>query len=401
LSLTDVKVRSLKARDRQYKVADGRGLFLVITTNGSKYWRFRYRFVDREKSLAIGVYPDITLAEARDKAHEARKLLANDVDPGAEKQNKKRERRLAAANTFEAIAREWFQKNSKQWVDSHGGRVLNRLEKDVFPYVGRRPITELSAPEILTVLQRIENRGAVETAHRTHQNFGQIFRYAIASGYAQNDPCPHLRGALKPIRQRHHASIVEPKKIGELLRAIRSYEGFFVTKCALRFAPLVFVRPGELRQAEWSEVNFETAEWRIPAEKMKMREQHIIPLANQAITILQELHMLTGRGKYVFPSIRTSKRPMSENTVLGALRRLGYSGDEMTGHGFRSMASTLLNEQGWNRDAIERQLAHAERNNMRAAYNYAEYLPERRKMMQHWADYLDELMQLKIIEEQQ
>lgn len=391
MSLTDIKVRSLKARDRQYKVADGRGLFLVITTNGSKYWRFRYRFVDREKSLAIGVYPDISLAEARDKAHEARKMLANDIDPGAEKQNKKRARKLAAANTFEAIAREWFQKNSAKWVDSHGGRVMNRLEKDVFPYVGKRPITELSAPEILSVLQRIENRGAIETAHRTHQNFGQIFRYAIATGYAQNDPCPHLRGALKPIQQRHHASIVEPKKIGELLRAINSYEGFFVTKCALRFAPLVFVRPGELRQAEWSEINLDTAEWRIPAAKMKMREQHIVPLANQAITILQELHMLTGRGKYIFPSIRSSKRPMSENTVLGALRRLGYTTDEMTGHGFRSMASTLLNEQGWNRDAIERQLAHGERNSIRAAYNYAEYLAERRKMMQHWADYLDEL----------
>lgn len=400
LSLTDVKVRSLKARDRQYKVADGRGLFLVITTNGSKYWRFRYRFVDREKSLAIGVYPDISLAEARDKAHEARKMLANDIDPGADKQNKKRERRLAAANTFEAIAREWFQKNSKQWVESHGGRVLNRLEKDVFPYVGRRPITELSAPEILTVLQRIEDRGAIETAHRTHQNFGQIFRYAIASGYAQNDPCPHLRGALKPIQQRHHASIVEPKKIGDLLRAINSYEGFFVTKCALRFAPLVFVRPGELRQAEWCEINLDSAEWRIPAVKMKMREQHIVPLSNQAVIILQELQMLTGSSKYVFPSIRSSKRPMSENTVLGALRRLGYTTDEMTGHGFRSMASTLLNEQGWNRDAIERQLAHAERNNIRAAYNYAEYLPERRKMMQHLADYLDSLVNKKIKEEQ-
>jgi len=395
MSLTDTKVRSLKGKEKQYKVADGRGLFLVISPTGSKYWRFRYRFVDREKSLAIGIYPDVSLAEARDKAHEARKMLANDIDPGADKQNKKRERRLAAANTFETIAREWFQKNSAKWVDSHGGRVMNRLEKDVFPYVGSRPITELSAPELLTVLQRIESRGAIETAHRTHQNFGQIFRYAIATGYAQNDPSPHLRGALKPIQQKHHASIVEPKKIGELLRAINAYEGFFVTKCALRFAPLVFVRPGELRQAEWSEINLEAAEWRIPASKMKMREQHIVPLAKQAIAILQELHMLTGRGKYVFPSIRTSKRPMSENTVLGALRRLGYTTNEMTGHGFRSMASTLLNEQGWNRDAIERQLAHAERNNIRAAYNYAEYLSERRKMMQHWADYLDELIQSK------
>ncbi len=391
LSLTDIKVRSLKARDRQYKVTDGRGLFLVITPTGSKYWRFRYRFADREKSLAIGVYPDISLAEARDKAHEARKLLANDKDPGAEKQSKKRAMKLAAQNTFEMVAREWFQKNSTQWVDSHGERIIRRLEKDVFPWLGKRPITEISAPEILSVLQRIENRGANETAHRTHQNFGQIFRYAIAAGYAENDPSPHLRGALKPVQQRHHASITDPKKIGELLRAINSYEGFFVTKCALQLAPLFFVRPGELRKAEWSEFDFQNAEWRIPASKMKMRELHIVPLSTQAVAILQELHILTGNGQYVFPSVRTSKRPMSENTVTGALRRLGYTSDEMTGHGFRSMACTILNEQGWNRDAIERQLAHAERNNIRAAYNYAEYLPERRKMMQAWADYLDDL----------
>ncbi|MDR3478576.1 MAG: integrase arm-type DNA-binding domain-containing protein [Gammaproteobacteria bacterium] len=397
MSLTDIKVRSLKGRDRQYKVADGRGLFLVITPTGSKYWRFRYRIADREKSLAIGIYPDISLADARDKAHEARKLLANDKDPGAEKQSKKRAIKLAAQNTFEMVAREWYQKNSAQWVDSHGDRIIRRLEKDVFPWIGKRPITEISAPEILSVLQRIENRGAIETAHRTHQNFGQIFRYAIAAGYAENDPSPHLRGALKPVQQRHHASITDPKAIGDLLRAINSYEGFFVTKCALRLAPLFFVRPGELRKAEWSEFDLENAEWRIPASKMKMRSIHIVPICTQAITILRELHVLTGEGKYVFPGVRTPKRPMSENTVTGALRRLGYTSDEMTGHGFRSMACTILNEQGWNRDAIERQLAHAERNNIRAAYNYAEYLPERRKMMQEWANYLDSLVSGNLI----
>ena len=391
MSLTDTKVRSLKGKEKQYKVADGRGLFLVITPTGSKYWRFRYRFVSREKSLALGIYPDVSLGDARNKAHEARKMLANDIDPSAEKQSKKRARKLAAENTFETVSREWYQKSTSQWVDSHGDRIIRRLEKDVFPFVGKRPITEISAPEILTVLQRIENRGAIETAHRAHQNFGQIFRYAIAAGYATDDPSPHLRGALKPVQQRHHASITDPKAIGDLLRAINSYEGFFATKCALQLAPLFFVRPGELRKAEWDEFNFETAEWRIPPEKMKMRALHIVPLSTQAITILQELHMLTGNGQYVFPSVRTSKRPMSENTVTGALRRLGYTSDEMTGHGFRSMACTILNEQGWNRDAIERQLAHAERNNIRAAYNYAEYLPERRKMMQDWANYLGEL----------
>lgn len=387
--LSDIKIRTLKAKDKQYKVADGRGLFVVVTPTGSKYWRLRYHFASKEKSLAIGTYPDISLSEARDKAHEARKMLANFIDPSIEKQHKKRALKLAATNTFETIAREWYQKHLSQWVESHGERILNRLEKDVFPYVGKRPITELSAPDILTVLQRVENRGAIETAHRIHQNFGQIFRYAIATGYTESDPCPHLKGALKPVKQNHYASIRDPKKIGELLRAINSYEGFCVTKCALRLAPLVFVRPGELRTAEWKEFDFEAAEWRIPASKMKMREQHIVPLARQSIVILKELHMLTKKSIYVFPSIRSANRPMSENTITGALRRLGYTSEEMTGHGFRSIASTILNEQGWKPDAIERQLAHAERNNIRAAYSHAEYLPERREMMQAWADSLE------------
>jgi integrase len=303
----------------------------------------------------------------------------------------------AAENSFQLVALEWYAKFSTKWVASHGDRTLRRLEKDVFPWIGNRPICEIKAPELLTVLRRIENRGAIETAHRIHQICEQVFRYAIATGKAERDISSDLRGALPPTRKRHHATIVEPKKIAELLKAIQSYEGYFVTKCALQLAPLFFVRPGELRKAEWSEFNFETAEWRIPAEKMKMRATHIVLLCAQAISILRELETLTGNSQYVFPSIRTLRRPMSDNTVLGALRRLGYSKDEMTGHGFRSMASTLLNEQGWNRDAIERQLAHAERNNIRAAYNYAEYLPERRKMMQHWADYLDTLTNSSVI----
>ncbi len=256
-------------------------------------------------------------------------------------------------------------------------------------------VAEVTAPELLSALHRVEKRGAIETAHRILQICSQVFRYAIATGRAERNVSVDLIGALAPVKKRHHASITDPVEVGKLLRIIDGYEGFFVTKCALQLAPLFFVRPGELRHAEWSEFDFEKAEWRIPAEKMKMREQHIVPLSTQAITILQELKALTGDGKYVFPSIRSSKRPMSENTVLGALRRLGYTADEMTGHGFRSLASTLLNENSWNRDAIERQLAHAERNNIRAAYNYAEYLPERRKMMQWWADYLDELKNAK------
>jgi integrase len=376
---------------KAYNLTDEKSLFLFVTPSGGKYWRFKYRFGGKEKKLAFGVYPEVSFAEAREKRDQARKMVANDVDPGVVKQAARNAVMQAAENSFQLVALEWYAKFSTKWVASHGDRTLRRLEKDVFPWIGNRPICEIKAPELLTVLRRIENRGAIETAHRIHQICGQVFRYAIATGKAERDISSDLRGSLSPTRKRQQATIVEPKKIAELLKSIQSYEGYFVTKCALQLAPLFFVRPGELRKAEWSEFNFVTAEWGIPAEKMKMRATHIVPLSAQAISLLRELETLTGNSQYVFPSIRTLRRPMSDNTVLGALRRLGYSKDEMTGHGFRSMASTLLNEQGWNRDAIERQLAHAERNNIRAAYNYAEYLPERRKMMQHWADYLEAL----------
>jgi len=392
MALTDVKIRSAKPREKPYKLADEKGLFLLIPPNNSKYWRFKYRFAGKEKLLSIGFYPDVTLADARGKRDDARRLLANNVDPGVAKQASKRATRLAAEHSFEAVAREWHVKYSTQWVSNHSEKIIRRFERDLFPWIGSRPIAEITAPELLSALRRIESRGAIDTAHRAHQNCGQVFRYAIATGRAERDLSSDLRGALQPTNKQHHASIIDPKEIAKLLRAINGYEGYFVTKCALRLAPLLFVRPGELRQAEWTEINFDTAEWRIPAAKMKMRVMHIIPLSTQAISTLTELHALTGNGKYLFPSVRTSSRPMSENTVNGALRRLGYTTDEMTGHGVRSMASTILNEQGWNRDAIERQLAHAERNNVRAAYNYAEHLPERRKMMQWWANYLDEIV---------
>jgi integrase len=317
--------------------------------------------------------------------------LASGIDPSLHRQLEKGQKAIAAANSFEAVALEWLAKYSPTWSDGHGDKIKRRLERDVFPWMGSRPVAEIKAPELLTVLRRIESRGAVETAHRASQNCGQVFRYAVATGRAERDPTSDLRGALPPVRQTHHASITEPKAIGELLRSIQSYKGSFVTQCALRLAPYVFVRPGELRRAEWNEFDLDGSEWRIPADKMKMGTVHIVPLSEQAVTILRELHPLTGTGNYVFPGVRTKKRPMSDNTILGALRRLGYTGDQMTGHGFRSMASTLLNEQGWNKDAIERQLAHGERNKVRAAYNYAEHLPERRKMMQMWADHLDGL----------
>lgn len=390
--LTDTACKNAKPRDKAYKLSDEKGLYLEITPNGSKYFRLKYRFGGKEKRLAFGVYPETSLKEAREKRDEARKHLAQGIDPGEQRKAMKAAQ-VADVETFEVVAREWHAKFSPTWMAEHAERILSRFQRDVFPWIGTRPIREITAPELLTVLRRIESRGALDTAHRAHQNCGQIFRYAVATGRAERDPCGDLRGALPPTKDKHHASIIDPQSIGSLLRAIDGYQGAFVTKCAMRLAPLVFVRPGELRGAEWSEIDLDKAEWRIPAAKMKMRDPHIVPLSTQAVAILQEIQPLTGRGRYVFPSARTPNgdRCMSENAVLAALRRLGYSKDEMTGHGFRSMASTLLNEQGWHRDAIERQLAHAERNAVRAAYNYAEHLPERRKMMQAWADYLDGL----------
>lgn len=390
MPLTDIAVRNAKAREKPYKLADERGLYLLVNAAG-KYWRFDYRFAGKRKTLALGVYPDSTLAKARAKRDEARRQLADEIDPGLQRKAVRAARSERAANSLEVIAREWHAKQLPAWTAGHAGRILRRLDVDVFPWIGARPIAELTAPEVLAALRRIEARGAIETAHRTHQNLSQVFRYAIATGRAERDPCPDLRGALPPAKPQHHASIVEPKAVGELLRAVSGYQGTPVAKCALRLAALVFVRPGELRKAEWSEIALDRAEWRIPAERMKMRAPHIVPLSTQAAQLLRDLQALTGAGRYVFPGARTNGRPMSENTVNAALRRMGYASDQMTGHGFRSMASTLLNEAGWNRDAIERQLAHADRDEIRAAYNYAEHLPERRKMMQAWADYLDGL----------
>ncbi|MEW6489347.1 MAG: integrase arm-type DNA-binding domain-containing protein [Thermodesulfobacteriota bacterium] len=391
MPLTDTAIRNAKPATKPRKLSDERGLYLEVAPSGGKWWRLKYRFGGKEKRLSLGVYPDVGLKDARDRRDDARKLLANGIDPGAVRKAEKAAGTVRAANSFEVVAREWYAKFSPGWVPSHGGRILRRLEKDVFPWIGARPVAEVAAPELLRVVRRIESRGALETAHRALQNCGQVFRYAVATGRADRDPSGDLRGALPPVKERHHPSITDPKEIGALLRAIDDYTGDFVTKCALGLAPLVFVRPGELRRGEWSEVNMEAAEWRIPAERMKSRAPHLVPLSRQALDVLRELHPLTGAGRYLFPGARSSSRPMSENTVNAALRRLGYAKDEMTGHGFRSMASTLLNEQGWHRDAIERQLAHGERDSVRAAYNYAEHLAERRRMMQAWADFLDGL----------
>ncbi|WP_300493164.1 integrase arm-type DNA-binding domain-containing protein [uncultured Methylophaga sp.] len=397
MPLTDIKVRNAKpcikpdgtTTTKSYKVSDERGLYLEVAPSGGKWWRFKYRFSGKEKRLSLGVYPDVSLKQARERRDDFRRQLADGIDPSdARKAEKVTE---AGLESFEYVAREWHSKFSSNWTEGHAARTLIRIENDVFPWLGKKNIKEINAPELLAVLRRVENRGALETAHRINQICGQVFRYAIATGRAERDPSADLKGALPPTRVKHHSSITEPRLIGELMRAINLYSGSFITGIALKLSALLFVRPGELRQAEWSEFDLENNEWRIPAEKMKMRVLHIVPLSKQAVELLMELQPLTGRAKYLFPSVRTNTRPMSNNTINAALRRLGYTKEQMTAHGFRSMASTILNEQGWNRDAIERQLAHSERDGVRAAYNYAQYLSERKEMMQSWADYLDSL----------
>ena len=391
MPLTDTAIRNAKPGDKSRKLHDGYGMYLLVTKAGKKWWRIDYRFAGKRQTLSLGTYPDVSLLKARQKRDDIRDQVAASIDPSVHRKIQKSTQAMQAANSFEAVAREWFAKNAPGWVETHADKIIRRLEKDIFPWLGARPIADITAPELLAVVRRIEHRGVLETAHRALQNCGQVFRYAVATGRAERDHSQDLRGALPPYRGPHHASITDPKMIGQLLRVIDGYQGSFVTMCALRLAPLTFVRPGELRRAEWIEFDLDAGEWRIPASKMKMRDPHIVPLSIQALAVLRELQPLTGEGRYLFPSTRTLSRPMSENTVNAALRRLGYAKDEMTGHGFRSMASTTLHEQGWPTDVIERQMAHAERNNVKAAYNHAQHLPERRRMMQAWADYLDAL----------
>lgn len=370
---------------------DGGGMFLDVRANGSRYWRMKYRYAGRERLLSFGVYPEVSLAEARRRRDAARTAIRDGSDPAKVKQARKVADKISAANSFEVVAREWLETQRKTLSASTFKKAEWTLIEQVCPWLGSQPITEIDPPALLSVLRRIEARGARETAHRTKERCGQVFRYAIATGRAERDPSADLRGALAPPVRKSRAALTDPAKVGNLLRDIDGYKGQFSTRCALQLAPLVFVRPGELRHAEWVEIDLDAAVWRVPAHKMKMREEHVVPLAPQAVAILRELEPLTGRGRYLFPSLRSPLEPMSENTVNAALRRLGYDRDTMTGHGFRAMASTRLNEMGWAPDVIERQLAHAERNKVRAAYNRAQYLAERKKMMTAWADYLDAL----------
>lgn len=386
--LTEAAVKAAKATTRPIKLFDERGLYLLVTPEGSRLWRLKYRFEGREKLLSLGAYPDVSLKMARERRDDARRTLVSGTDPSEQRKAAK----AAQADTFKVIAQEWLAKQ-KHLSQNTITRERDRLEKYIYPPLGNRPVDNITAKDLLMALRRIEARGKHETAHRTRAICGRVLRYAVATGKAERDVSADLKGALTTPLTRNFAAIIDPAKVGELLRAIDGYVGQPEVWAALRLAPLVFVRPGELRGAEWSEFELGGKEptWRIPGPRMKMKEPHVVPLSTQAVAILKELQPLTGHGRYCFPGQRSKDRPISDNTINAALRRLGYSKDEQTGHGFRTIASTLLNEQGWHPDLIELQLAHAERNEVRAAYNKAKRLEERRKMMQAWADYLDGL----------
>lgn len=390
MALTNTTIRNVKSGRKSAKLFDERGLYLEVSPSGSKWWRLKYRFEGKEKRLSLGVYPDVMLKDARDRRDVARKLLADGIDPSENRKAQRLAQADRAANSFEVVAREWFAKYSPNWAVSHTDRIVRLFERDIFPWIGGRPIAEITAPDLLAVVRRIESRGALETAHRARGNCGQVFRYAIATGRALRDPSGDLRGALPPAKGRHFAAKTDPKEVAGILRAMDGYEGTLAVRCALRLAPLVFVRPGELRAAEWADIDLDAAEWRYTVTKTNT--PHIVPLSRQAVDILRELQPLTGSGRFVFPSARSNQRPMSDNAVLAAMRRAGIEKDEMSGHGFRAVARTILDEVlGVRPDFIEHQLAHAVRDPNGRAYNRTSHLPERREMMQQWADYLDKL----------
>lgn len=392
MPLNDPEVRSAKPGAKPRKLSDGRGMYLLVQPNGARYWRMKYRFSGREKTLALGVYPEISLKVARERREEARHLLYTGIDPSEVRQDRKRVELAERDNTFKAVALEWFAKEKPGWKDSHSSKIESRLERDVYPYLGGRQVTEITAPDVLAVVRRVTDRGAVETAHRALQNIGQVMRYAIITGKATADPTIALRGALPAPKVKHHAAITEPKPLGQLLRDIEGYKGTHVVRCGLRMAPHVFLRPRELRRAEWSEIDLEAKTWAISAEKMKGSRPHVVPLSRQVVRIFEELEPLTGELQWVFPAARNTADPMSDNTLLAALRGLGYSKDQATPHGFRATARTLLDQElGAAPHLIEHQLAHTVRDPLGRAYNRTSHIRDRRQMMQKWSDYLDAL----------
>ena len=394
MALTDTRVKQLKymGAANGEKYADGGGMYLHVTATG-KYWRLSYRFAGKQKTLALGVYPDVALVKARERRADARTLLADGIDPGVAKREEKQNRADAAANTFETVARDWLTKTANKRAAVTQAKVTSWLEKDVFPFIGKLPVSTIRAKDVLDkVARRMEARGIHESAHRIVQICSQVFRYAVAIGLVERDVTVDLRGALVSVDKTNYAAITEPKQVGQLMRSIHSYGGHPTAVAALKLTPLVFVRPGELRAAEWAEIDLDAAEWRIPASKMKMKVEHLVPLSRQAVEILRGLQPLTGHGRYVFPSIRTGERCMSENTINAALRGMGYSKEVMTAHGFRAMARTVMDEVlGERPDLIEHQLAHTVKDPNGRAYNRTAHLPARREMMQRWAEYLDKL----------
>lgn len=390
MALTDTAVKNAKPVGKSSKLYDSNGLYLEISPKGGKWWRFRYRFAGKEKLISLGVYPEVKLKLARERRDEMRKLVADGVDPSVHRRVSRSAQAESAANSFEVVGREWLEKHGKDKVPAHVARILRRLERDIFPWIGRLPIADIKASEILKCLRRIEDRGALATAHRALQNCGQIMRYAVATTRTERDITVDLRGALAPVQETNFAAITEPERVGTLLQTLDGYSGTFVVKSALRLAPLVFVRPGELRKAQWSDIDLKTGEWRY--DVTKTNTQHIVPLAKQALAILKELQPLTGESQYVFPSGRGFARPMSDNAILAALRRMDIPSEEMCGHGFRAMARTILDEVlNFPVHLIEHQLAHKVRDANGRAYNRTAHLPQRKAMMQAWADYLDEL----------
>jgi integrase len=389
MPLNDPTIKHAKPTGKAYRLSDEKGLYLEVSPNGGKWWRLKYRFDGKEKRLSLGTYPEVGLKLARERRDEARKQLADGIDPSIHRQATKATRSDRAANSFEVLAREWHQQRH-ELTPKHAANLMARLERDIFPWLGSRPVMDITGPEVLAILRRMTHRGATESAHRAKCTISQIMRFAVATGRAERDPCPDLRGALPQAKKTHFPAVTDPARVGELLRQIDGYHGTLPVTCALRLAPLVFVRPGELRHAKWEEIDLDAATWRFLVTKTKV--DHLVPLAHQAVSILRELHPLTGRGTYLFPSSRTTTRPMSDNTILSALRRLGIPKEEMVGHGFRAMARTLLAEQlHFKPEVIEHQLSHRVPDTLGAAYNRTKFLKERVAMMQSWADYLDTL----------
>ena len=386
--LSDVSVKKAQPQEKAYTLRDGAGLWLVVEPTGKKWWKLKTTFVKKENSFSLGEYPTVTLSSAREKRDAIRKQIAAGIDPAVSRKADKA--RASGEGSFELVAREWHNRFKSKWSEGHAEAILTRLEKDVFPYIGIRPMEEITPPEMLAVIRRVENR-TLETAHRVKITCGQVYRYAIATGKATHNPVVSLQGALPPVQSKHRAAPTDPKEVAPLLRMIAGYDGSFIVACALRLAPLVFVRPGELRQAEWKDIDLDKAEWKFLVTKTAT--EHLVPLSRQAVEILREAHKLTGQGRYVFPSARSVSRPMSNNTVNAAMRRMGIdTREELTGHGFRAMARTILDEvMGFRVELIEHQLAHAVRDPLGRAYNRTTHLPERKKMMQAWADYLDKI----------